>query len=87
MAALKDARKMISIEPIMEFDPAAMVKMVSLIEPEFVSIGADSKGHGLKEPSWERVRNLIDRLGEITEVREKANLRRLQEIAPKKERR
>lgn len=77
MAGLKDARKMMSIEPIMDFDLVAMVKMISMIEPEFVSIGADSKGHGLKEPPWEKVRELIDRLGGITEVREKANLERL----------
>lgn len=78
MATLSAKRKMISVEPIMDFDLKEMVKIVSLIKPEFITIGADSKGHKLKEPSWEKIRNLIDALRKITEVREKPNLQRLQ---------
>jgi len=83
MVAFKDARKMVSLEPIMDFDLEAMVRMISLVGPEFVSIGADSKNHALMEPSWKKVRELIERLGGITEVREKENLERLKSTVNK----
>jgi len=71
------ARKMVSIEPIMDFDLDVFVEWIRLIAPEFVSIGADSKGHNLPEPSPEKVRALIEELKKITDVRIKDNLQRL----------
>ena len=69
-------RKMISIEPILDFDLEPFVEMIKGIKPEFVSIGADSKGHNLAEPSKEKVEALIAEL-RFTEVKIKSNLRRL----------
>jgi len=68
---------MVSIEPIMDFDLDVMVQWIKDIQPEFVSIGADSKGHNLPEPSPEKVMALIQELGKITEIRNKVNLKRL----------
>ncbi len=71
------AARMISIEPIMDFDLKEFVDWLVVIDPAFVSIGADSKGHNLPEPSGEKVQALIAALEEFTEVRPKKNLERL----------
>ncbi|GAI32510.1 unnamed protein product, partial [marine sediment metagenome] len=68
---------MVSIEPIMDFDLKEFLEWFYDIEPEFVSIGADSKGHHLPEPSSIKVKQLIKALKEITEVKIKENLRRI----------
>ncbi|KXB04743.1 hypothetical protein AKJ48_01605 [candidate division MSBL1 archaeon SCGC-AAA261O19] len=70
-------RKMISIEPIMDFDLDKFVKWIKRIDLEFVSIGADSKNNGLREPSSDKVRNMIKKVQEFTEIRAKKNLNRL----------
>ncbi len=69
--------KMISIEPIMDFNLDIFVDVIKKIRPKFVSIGADSKGHNLPEPSWEKVQQLIIELKKFTEVKVKDNLKRL----------
>lgn len=76
MAKLK-AKKFVSIEPIMDFNLDVMLRWIDDINPEFVSIGADSKGHNLPEPSPEKIKDLIIGLKEITEVKLKSNLKRL----------
>lgn len=70
-------RNMVSIEPIMDFDLNIFVDWIKEIEPEFVSIGADSKGSNLPEPSPEKINKLIIELKKFTEVRIKPNLKRL----------
>ncbi len=70
-------RKMISIEPILEFNRCIFPNWIRAINPEFVSIGADSKGHNLPEPSWDKVQELIKELKKFTEVKVKDNLMRL----------
>lgn len=70
-------RKMVSIEPIMNFDLDIMIRWIEDIEPEFVSIGADSKGHNLPEPPAWKVKALIEELKEFTDVKIKNNLGRL----------
>lgn len=70
-------RKMVSIEPIIDFNLPRMVKWMTRIAPEFVSIGADSKGTKLNEPTPDKLANLITDLEKITEVRQKKNLKRL----------
>jgi len=70
-------RKMVSIEPIMDFDIDPFVEMIEEIDPEFVSIGADSKTNGLEEPNSEKIENLVLRLNEVTEIMLKENLKRL----------
>jgi len=69
--------KMISIEPIMDFDFEVMLEWIRDINPEFVSIGADSKGHKLPEPGADKLKALIDGIQKITEIRAKNNLDRL----------
>lgn len=70
-------RKMISIEPIMDFTLATFPNWIKEIKPEFISIGADSKGHNLPEPSEEKIKALIKELSKFTEVKIKDNLKRL----------
>jgi hypothetical protein len=70
-------RTMVSIEPIMDFDLDVLVPWIKDIKPSFVSIGADSKGHHLPEPSWDKVERLIEQLSKFTEVKIKDNLKRL----------
>jgi len=69
--------KMVSIEPIMDFDLDDMMRWIGEIKPEFVSIGADSKNHYLPEPPPEKIRALIEGLQGITVVGLKDNLKRL----------
>lgn len=69
---------MITIEPILDFDLDEFVWMIKTIQPNFVNIGADSKGHGLPEPTYSKVLELIEALSEFTEIRKKTNLKRLE---------
>lgn len=71
--------KMVSIEPIMDFDLDGMARMIQGIKPQFVSIGADSQRHNLPEPSSDKVKALIEALREFTEVKIKDNLKRITE--------
>ena len=77
LSILDDYEKMISIEPILEFDLEWVVDHVKLVRPKFVSIGADSQGHNLPEPSPEKVKKLIEELEKFTEVKVKPNLNRI----------
>ena len=76
MKALKGKRLMISIEPVLKFG-YSFKDFIKQIGPEFVSIGADSKGHGLPEPSVEDVTQLILELQTFTAVKIKKNLARI----------
>ena len=69
--------RMVSIEPIMDFDLDSFYKLIKCLEPVFVSIGADSKGHNLPEPPAGKIRELIEELEKFTEVKIKGNLNRL----------
>ena len=68
---------MISIEPIMDFDLDIMVRWMRNINPEFISIGADSGNNSFPEPTKNEVEYLITELQKFTEVRRKKNLERL----------
>lgn len=73
-----EPQRMVSIEPIMDFDLDVMVEWMKEINPLYVSIGADSKGNHLPEPPPEKIRKLIAELRSAKiEVREKSNLKRL----------
>ncbi len=72
------AKTFITIEPIMDFDVKEFAREIIKAKPDFVNIGADSKSHGLPEPSMEKVLELVKRLTDAgIEVREKRNLDRL----------
>ena len=76
-------RVMITIEPIMDFDLQPMIDMFEDISPEWVNIGADSKGHNLPEPPAGKIRELITELERFTTVKIKKNLNRLLRECPK----
>ena len=68
---------MITIEPIMDIDMDVFVKWIKDIKPEFVNIGADSKGHKLPEPDAFKIGKLITELEKFTKVNLKENLKRI----------
>lgn len=69
----------ITIEPILAFDLDILAHWIMDINPTFVNIGADSKGRGLPEPSWQDIQMLIRILRESgIKVNEKSNLKRLE---------
>jgi protein gp37 len=70
--------KFLTIEPILDFDADPLVDLIATADPDFVNIGADSKRHGLPEPSRSKVMHLVDLLQEKgIAVRKKINLERL----------
>ena len=80
MEDLEAKTKMISIEPIMKFDEDIMMAWIMETMPIIVSVGADSKGHGLPEPTAEEVESLIARIEAAgIEVVRKDNLTRITE--------
>ena len=69
---------MVTIEPVMDFDFDDLRNMIHLCKPEWVNIGADSKGHNLPEPNVDKIKELIRNLqGDGVEVKLKDNLKRL----------
>lgn len=68
----------ITVEPIMKLGPKVFAKSIVDANPDFVNIGADSKGHGLLEPTKEDILEMVDiiRAGNI-EIRHKENLSRI----------
>lgn len=68
----------VTIEPILDFDHDKLPSWLVCMSPDFVNIGADSKGTGLPEPSPEQVMLLLsdlDRAG--IRIERKTNLERL----------
>ncbi len=72
-----DFSTMITIEPILNFDLDNLAGLIYEAEPTFVNIGGDSKGHSLKEPTKQKIEQLIERLETFTKVNLKDNLKRL----------
>lgn len=70
-------RKTVTIEPIMDFDLSDMIDWIKEIQPEFVSIGADSGNNHLPEPSGDKIKALTEGLKGVTEVKVKDNLKRI----------
>jgi len=75
--SIKYPRKMVSIEPILDFDLDEFLMWIKRIKPEFVSLGADSKNNNLQEPSSDKIKNLIKGIKDFTEIRVKKNLKRV----------
>jgi protein gp37 len=78
-AALRkwEGRRMVTVEPVMNFDTAKFAGMILSCNPVQVNIGADSGKNGLPEPSSEKVRTLVHILEQHTAVYIKPNLKRL----------
>jgi DNA repair photolyase len=76
--SLIGGRKFITIEPVLDFDVDILAGWIADIRPEFLNLGADSKGHHLPEPPIEKIYALVEKLKEHgIELREKYNLARL----------
>ncbi len=74
---IKGFRKMVTIEPVIDFDVIPLVSEIRRIAPEFVNIGGDSGGNKLPEPSEYKLENLIKELNKFTKVNSKRNIERL----------
>jgi protein gp37 len=61
LEAMRDItdRKMLSIEPIMDFDLEPFVNEIIKVGPEFVAVGYDNYKNGLIEPSFSKTLHLI----------------------------
>jgi protein gp37 len=72
-----DLPRLVTIEPIMDFDLNEMVKLIKQCNPIQVNIGADSGNNHLPEPSKEKLIELIEELKKFTVIDQKRNLSRL----------
>jgi len=72
-----EGTKLVTIEPIMDFDTTELVDLIKLIRPKQVNIGADSGGHNLPEPEPDKIQTLMNELHAFTVVKPKKNLKRL----------
>jgi len=62
---VKHPMKMVTIEPVIDFDLDVMVNWINNINPCMVWLGYDSKKNRLQEPELEKVKNLYWELGRI----------------------
>jgi len=69
--------RMITLEPLCDFDLDELKAMIMRCRPSWVNIGSDSKGHNLPEPTKEKINMLIKELEQFTKVIQKHNLGRL----------
>lgn len=71
-------KKMVTIEPVMNFDLNILLEWMIEINPIQINIGADSGGNHLPEPSKEKLIEFIQELKTAgLQVYEKPNLKRL----------
>ena len=71
MLKLQHSRKIVTIEPVLDFDVEIMVRWVREIRPEVCYMGYDSKKNCLPEPELSKVKILMKKLKETTNVRAK----------------
>lgn len=70
--------KLLSIEPIMDFDLDVLTRWLTNIKPEIIEVGADNYHNHLPEPPWEKVERLLNNLRQFCpNVIEKDGLQRL----------
>jgi len=75
---LKHPHKLVSIEPIMDFDLDVMLGWMKEIKSAIIQVGADNYHNRLPEPHWDKVEALLKGLREICpQVVEKEGLERL----------
>jgi protein gp37 len=71
-------KNFITLEPILDFDVNILTSWIKNIHPDFINLGADSKNHGLPEPTVEKIMAFTERLKDYgIDLREKHNLARL----------
>jgi DNA repair photolyase len=69
--------KYVTVEPVMDFDLSAMVKVILGCDPVQINIGADTGYNNLPEPEPQKIVELISELKKFTVVHEKTNLLRI----------
>jgi protein gp37 len=69
MAELPYRNKLVSIEPIMDFDLEIFIQWIREIEPVLVHVGYDNYKYHLPEPSLSKTYQLIDELRAFTRVK------------------
>ena len=69
MVELPYRNKLISIEPIMDFDLETFVQWIREIEPVLVHVGYDNYNNNLPEPSLSKTYQLIDQLRVFNRVK------------------
>jgi protein gp37 len=69
MVRIPYARKMISIEPIMDFDPEAFVGWLKEISPVVVHVGYANYNQHIPEPTLDKTAELIEELKSFTKVK------------------
>lgn len=77
LADLQVDRKIITAEPLLEFDMEPMISLIKSVTPEWVNVGADSKDHHMVEPRAYKVKIAIEEMRKFTTVKLKSNLERL----------
>lgn len=78
MCGIRCRPKFVTVEPVMRFDLGRLVDLICSVTPEFVNLGADSKGNYLPEPTAGEISALIRELRTCKiELRLKNNLRRI----------
>lgn len=80
MQALSEAsyKTMLTLEPIMDFDPEEIIRIVTNIHPFQVNIGCNSnRSVTLTEPDREKLQTLIAELKQFTKVHIKSNASRM----------
>ena len=71
-------KTMVTIEPILDFNPNMLMDYIKSIKPDYLNIGADSKGHKLPEPSPDKLKYFIEQIKELPiQLYIKQNLKRL----------
>jgi DNA repair photolyase len=75
----KNHNVFVSIEPIMDFDVSVLSEWIKDIYPKFISVGADSQGYNLPEPTKEKIESFLDSIKGYSsiEVKLKDNLKRI----------
>ncbi len=66
---IKHPRKVVTIEPIMDFDYWTLRRWIYSLHPERVYVGYDTKKSGLEEPPFSKTVQLITTLGNFTKVK------------------
>jgi protein gp37 len=78
ISQIETHKKYVTIEPILDFDLYKFTNLIYDINPDKVYIGADSKKNWLKEPTEQKIKELIKNLKSINiNVELKENLYRI----------
>jgi len=77
-AKMPGVETFVTIEPILKFNLDRLLLVLRMARPNWINIGADSKGHGLPEPSSEEISQLISDIEQLgIGIVRKSNLQRL----------